>query len=193
MDHAEMEGETQIGTTEEIAAPKTTPGKTVVEKKAKSAKPGNRSFLPLLIALLVIGLGGFAGMNYFKLREEIEGLQKVVQGLRTESDTKGRTIATLTTEKKDREEALQKSHAEASQLKGQVETLRLAMMERDGQIARLQQTAQFSAKLPKRTKELQSQLVQKQIENASLQNALTHQTEWIRLLSSPTAQLIRMA
>ncbi|TAJ98565.1 MAG: hypothetical protein EPO39_17860 [Candidatus Manganitrophaceae bacterium] len=193
MDHSEIEGETQIGTFGEIDPQKTTPGKVAVEKKAKPAKSGQRSYQPLLISVLAVALMAFGGMNYFKLQQEIEGMQRVIQGLRAETETKGRSITTLTTEAKSRDEALQQSRAEAGQLKGQVETMRLAMMERDGQIARLQQTAQFSAKLPKKTRDLQAQLVQKQIENASLQNALTNQSGWVRLLSSPTAHLVRMA
>lgn len=191
MDHSEVEGETQIGTFGEVDPLKTTPGKVVGQQKTKPAKSG-RSYQPLLISVLVVGLMVVGGLKHFKLQQEIEEMQKVVQGLQRETETKGRSIATLTTEMKAREEALQQSHAEAGQLKGQVETMRLAMMERDGQIARLQQTAQFSAKLPKKTRELQAQLVQKQIENASLQNAMMNQSEWLRLLSSPTAQLVRM-
>lgn len=191
MDHSEVEGETQIGTFGETDPLKTTPGKIVGQQKTKPAKSG-RSYRPLLISVLVVGLMGVGGLKYFTLQQEIDGMQKVIQGLQRETETKGRSVAALTTEMKAREEALQQSHAEASQLKGQVETMRLAMMERDGQIARLQQTAQFSAKLPKKTRELQAQLVQKQIENASLQNAMMNQSEWLRLLSSPTAHLVRM-
>jgi hypothetical protein len=192
MDHSEIEGETQIGTFGDIDPLKTTPGKVTVEKKAKPAKSGQRSYQPVLITVLVVALAGFAALNYFKLQEEIQGMHQVIQGLQTEAAAKEKAVATLTEEVKSREDSLQQARAEANQLKGQVETMRLALMERDGQIARLQQTAQFSAKLPKKTKELQTQLVQKQIENASLQNAITNQSEWLRLLSSPTAQLVRM-
>ncbi|MDC4225993.1 MAG: anti-sigma factor [Candidatus Manganitrophus sp.] len=141
---------------------------------------------------MVVALMIFGGLRYFKLQEQIEGMQPVVQRLRTEVAAKEQTVAKLTAEVKGHEETEQQSRAESNQLKGQVESMRLAMMEREGQIARLQQTAQFSAKLPKKTQELQKQLVQKQIENASLQNAMTNQSEWLRLLSSPTAQLVRM-
>jgi hypothetical protein len=192
MDHSEIEGETQIGTFGDIDPLKTTPGKTPVEKKAKPAKAGQRSYQPVLISVLVVALAGFGALNYFKLQEEIQGMHQVIQGLRTEMAAKEKTVTTLTEEVKGREDSLQQARAEANQLKGQVETMRLALMERDGQIARLQQTAQFSAKLPKKTRELQSQLVQKQIENASLQNAMTDQSEWLRFLSSPTARLVRM-
>lgn len=192
MDHSEIEGETQIGTFGEVDPLKTTPGKVTVEKKAKPAKTSPRSYQPVLIAILAGALMIFAGLNYFNLQQEIEGMHVVIQGLRAENMTKGQAITMATTELKSREESLQQARAEANQLKGQVETMRLSLMERDGQIARLHQTAQFGAKLPKKTKELQTQLVQKQIENASLQNAMTNQTEWLRLLSSPTAQLVRM-
>ena len=192
MDHSEIEGETQIGSFGDVYPQKATPEKVVVEKKVKAAKPGRRTYQPLLISVVVLGLMGFGGYKYFNLQQEMEGMQKVLQKLRAETDVKGRSIATLTAEIKNREEGLQQSRAESSQLKGQIETMRLALMEKDGQIARLQQTAQFSAKLPKKTRELQAQLVQKQIENAALQNALTNESGWVRLLSSPTAQLIRM-
>ncbi len=193
MDHSEIEGETQIGTLGELESQKTTPGKVTVEQKIKPAKSGQRSNLLLMIPVLLMVFIAFGGLNYFKLQREIEGLGKMIQGLRAETAAKGRAVATLTTEMKAREESLQQSRAEANQFKGQVETMRLALMERDGQVARLQQTARFSAKLPKKMRDLQSQLVQKQIENASLQTALTNQSEWLRLLSSPTAQLVRMS
>lgn len=192
MDHSEIEGETQIGAFGEIDPLKTAPGKATVEKKAKPAKTSRRSYQPVLISVLMVALAGFGGLNYFKLQEEIQGMHSVIQGLRTETAASDRTVAMLTAEAKGREDFLQQTRAETNQLKGQIESMRLALMERDGQIARLQQTAQFSAKLPKKTRELQSQLVQKQLENASLQNAMTNQTEWLRLLSSPTAELVRM-
>jgi len=192
MDHSEIEGETQIGTFRELDPLKATPGKVTVEKKTKPAKASPRSYQPVLIAVLAIAVVGFGAFQYFKLQEEIQGMHQVIQGLRSESAAKEKALATLTEEVRAREEILQSAHAEANQLKGQVETMRLAMMERDGQIARLQQTAQFGAKLPKKTQELQKQLVQKQLENASLQSAITNQSEWLRLLSAPTAQLVRM-
>lgn len=191
MDHSEIEGETQIGTFGEVDPLKTTPGK-VVEKKAKPAKSGPRSYKPLVIAVGVLGILVLGGLKFFELQQQIDGIQQIADGLRLETIAKGGTIANLTKELKSREEALQQSRAEAAQLKGQVETLRLALMEKDGQIARLQQTAQFSAKLPKKTRDLQAQLVQKQIENASLQNALMNQSGWVRLLSSPNVHLVRM-
>lgn len=192
MDHSEIEGETQIGAFGDIDPLKTSPGKTAVEKKSKPAKAGQRSYQPVLIFALVIVLAAFGGLNYFKLQEEVQGMHAVIQGLRTEATAQEKTVAALTEEVKGREDSLQHARAEASQLKGQIESIRLALMERDGQIVRLQQTAQFGAKLPKKTRELQSQLVQKQLENASLQSAMTNQTEWLRLLSSPTAELVRM-
>ncbi|MCG3110772.1 MAG: anti-sigma factor [Candidatus Manganitrophus sp. SB1] len=192
MDHSEIEGETQIGTFGDIDPLKATPGKATVEKKAKPAKTSRRSYQSVLISVLVVALAGFGGLSYFKLQEEIRGMHTVIQSLRTEAAAQEKTVAALTGEVKGREDSLQQARAEANQLKGQVESMRLALMERDGQISRLQQTAQFGAKLPKKTRELQSQLVQKQLENASLQNAMTNQTEWLRLLSSPTAELVRM-
>lgn len=191
MDHSEIEGETQIGTFGEVDPLKTTPGK-VVEKKAKPAKAGPRSYKPLVIAVGVLGILFLGGLKFFELQQQIDGIQQIADGLRLETIAKGGTIANLAKELKSREEALQQSRAEAAQLKGQVETVRLALMEKDGQIARLQQTAQFSAKLPKKTRDLQAQLVQKQIENASLQNALMNQSGWVRLLSSPNVHLVRM-
>ncbi|NKE72086.1 anti-sigma factor domain-containing protein [Candidatus Manganitrophus noduliformans] len=192
MDHSEIEGETQIGTFGDIDPLKAAPGKATVEKKAKPTKTSRRSYQPVLISVLMVALAGLGGLNYFKLQEEIQGMHSVIQGLRTETAASDRTVAMLTEEAKGREDFLQQTRAETNQLKGQIESMRLALMERDGQIARLQQTAQFGAKLPKKTRELQSQLVQKQLENASLQNAMTNQTEWLRLLSSPTAELVRM-
>lgn len=189
MDQLDVEGETQVGTISEADLQKTIPGKSPAKAKSKET---SRSPLFWLIPILILALVVMGGMQYFHLRQEIDGLQQLNKGLRSEIEAKGKAAATLNKELKAREEALQQAQAEGNQYKGQADTIRLALMERDAQIARLQQTADFRTKLPKKVRDLQSQLVQKQIENVSLQKTVSDQAEWLRVLALPSSQVVRM-
>ncbi|MBI3805559.1 MAG: anti-sigma factor [Nitrospirae bacterium] len=190
MDHLDVEGETQVGVVGEVDPQKTIPEK-IPSKPKEKGKPGSR--LVWLVPAFILALISLGALQYYQSQQELDGLRHLNRGLRSENDAKEKMIAALGKEVKGRDEMLLQTKAEASQFKNQMETMRLALMDRDGQILRLQQISDFRIKLPKKVRDLQTQLVQKQIENVSLQKMVSDQAEWLRTLSASSAKIVRMA
>ncbi|HEY5599448.1 MAG TPA: anti-sigma factor, partial [Candidatus Manganitrophaceae bacterium] len=182
----ELEGETQVGGMDEVGAQKTIPGKESLKK------PAGRVSSPLLVFLLFIVLIAVGGFYYLQSQQRMEEMRVTVDSLKKEAEAKTRTIAKLTSDLKNKEEGLQQANAEGERWKGEAETMRLALAQKDSEMAELKHMAAMKSRLPKNVQALQSKLAQKEIEIARLQKAGAEHVEWLRLLSSSTAHLIRL-
>ncbi len=187
MEELNIERETEVAT-----ITKAIPEEKIKKEKVKKEKAKETLQLKRLFPVLIMAMVLFAGFNYYRLQQKTDQLREQIGGLQRENEAKDQSVASLSKEAQSREEELLRLRGEADQFKGQLETVRLALMEREGQIARLQQIAPFREKLPKKVKGLQMQLVQKQIENVSFQKTVSDQSAWLRSLAAPTAQMVRM-